>query len=64
MKHLVPIIRHVWSQDWWSLLRGTALAIVVLIAGIALLGLSGWFITAAGAAGLAGIARTHSAQVH
>ncbi|WP_425419418.1 thiol reductant ABC exporter subunit CydC [Oricola indica] len=55
MKHLVPIIRHVWSQDWWSLLRGTALAIVVLIAGIALLGLSGWFITAAGAAGLAGI---------
>jgi ATP-binding cassette subfamily C protein CydC len=55
MKHLVPIIRHVWSQDWWSLLRGTALAIVVLVAGIALLGLSGWFITAAGAAGLAGI---------
>lgn len=55
MKHLVPIIRHVWSQDWWSLLRGTALAVVVLIAGIALLGLSGWFITAAGAAGLAGI---------
>ena len=37
-----------------ALLRGGALSLAVLIAGIALLGLSGWFITAAAAAGLAG----------
>lgn len=55
MKSLIPIMRRIWSQEWWSLMRGTALAAVVLIAGIALLGLSGWFITAAGIAGLAGV---------
>lgn len=55
MRALLPIIRRIWSQEWWSLLRGTALSAVVLVAGIALLGLSGWFITAAGIAGLAGI---------
>jgi ATP-binding cassette subfamily C protein CydC len=38
-----------------ALVRGAALSLVVLIAGIALLGLSGWFITAAAAAGLAGM---------
>jgi ATP-binding cassette subfamily C protein CydC len=38
-----------------ALMRGAALSLVVLIAGIALLGLSGWFITAAAAAGLAGM---------
>lgn len=38
-----------------ALLRGAALSLVVLVAGIALLGLSGWFITAAAAAGLAGM---------
>ena len=55
MRALVPIIRRIWAREWWSLLRGTALSAVVLIAGIALLGLSGWFITAAGLAGLAGL---------
>ncbi|GAB4347641.1 MAG: amino acid ABC transporter ATP-binding/permease protein [Oricola sp.] len=55
MKSLIGIMRRIWPQEWWSLLRGTMLAAVVLIAGIALLGLSGWFITAAGIAGLAGI---------
>jgi len=55
MKALLLIIRSIWAREWWSLLRGTALAVVVLIAGIALLGLSGWFITAAGLAGLAGL---------
>ncbi|QKV17021.1 thiol reductant ABC exporter subunit CydC [Oricola thermophila] len=54
MKTLLPIIRRIWSHEWWALLRGTALAMLVLIAGIALLGLSGWFITAAGLAGVAG----------
>ncbi|GGH60575.1 ATP-binding cassette domain-containing protein [Frigidibacter albus] len=37
-----------------ALLRGAALSLVVLVMGVALLGLSGWFITAAAAAGLAG----------
>ncbi|WP_215905732.1 amino acid ABC transporter ATP-binding/permease protein [Thalassospira sp. TSL5-1] len=36
------------------MLRGAALSIVVLAMGAALLGLSGWFITAAAAAGLVG----------
>jgi len=54
MKALMPIVWRIWLKEWWSLTRGTALAAVVLIAGIALLGLSGWFITAAGMAGLAG----------
>ncbi|MBR9764180.1 MAG: ATP-binding cassette domain-containing protein [Rhodobacteraceae bacterium] len=37
------------------LLRGAALSVLVLLMGAALLGLSGWFITATGLAGLAGI---------
>lgn len=37
-----------------ALLRGAVLSLVVLVMGVALLGLSGWFITAAAAAGLAG----------
>ena len=55
MKALFSIVRRIWAREWWSLLRGTVLSAVVLIAGIALLGLSGWFITAAGLAGLAGL---------
>lgn len=54
MRSLLPIIRRIWTHEWWSLLRGAALSVTVLIAGIALLGLSGWFIAAAGVAGLAG----------
>lgn len=38
----------------WAFVRGGALAALVLMMGVALLGLSGWFITAAAAAGLAG----------
>tara|TARA_Y100000815_G_scaffold232876_1_gene223752 strand:- start:294 stop:1967 length:1674 start_codon:yes stop_codon:yes gene_type:complete len=55
VKALFSIVRRIWAREWWSLLRGTVLSAVVLIAGIALLGLSGWFITAAGLAGLAGL---------
>ncbi|WP_193175064.1 thiol reductant ABC exporter subunit CydC [Oricola nitratireducens] len=51
---LLQIARRIWSLEWWSLLRGMALSATVLLAGIGLLGLSGWFITAAGVAGLAG----------
>ena len=39
----------------WSFVQGTVLAVVVLAAGAGLLGLSGWFITATGIAGLAGL---------
>lgn len=38
-----------------AMARGAALSVVVLLMGAALLGLSGWFITAAGLAGIAGI---------
>lgn len=38
-----------------AMLRGAGLGLVVLAMGVALLGLSGWFITAAAAAGLAGV---------
>nr|WP_226898560.1 ATP-binding cassette domain-containing protein [Mangrovicoccus algicola] len=37
------------------MLRGALLSVAVLLAGIMLLGLSGWFITATGLAGLAGV---------
>ncbi|SDI48997.1 amino acid ABC transporter ATP-binding/permease protein [Aliiruegeria lutimaris] len=54
MKPLIPILKLVWNADRAAFLRGIALAVVVLVMGVALLGLSGWFIMAAGAAGLAG----------
>ncbi|MCB1417427.1 MAG: ABC transporter ATP-binding protein, partial [Nitratireductor sp.] len=52
---MLAIMQRIWSREWWSLTRGTVLMAIVVLAGIALLGLSGWFITAAGMAGLAGI---------
>lgn len=42
------------KADPWAMARGAALSIVVLVMGAALLGLSGWFITATGLAGIAG----------
>jgi len=46
----------VFSTMWWSykwtLLCGLVLALITLVASVALLSLSGWFITAAGLAGL------------
>ncbi len=54
MKPLWTIFRLVWRADRWTMTRGIALAVVVLVMGVALLGLSGWFIVGAGAAGLAG----------
>lgn len=41
-----------WWRHKWTLLCGLALALVTLAASVALLSLSGWFITAAGFAGL------------
>lgn len=58
MKHLWAILRFMWHDQRSALLRGAALTAVVLAMGAALLGLSGWFITAAAAAGLAGVGAT------
>lgn len=53
MRALFRILRMIWAAAPGAMARGAALSVVVLVAGAALLGLSGWFITAAGAAGLA-----------
>lgn len=55
MRALLPIIRLLLTAAPWAMARGAALTVVVLLMGAALLGLSGWFITATGIAGLAGI---------
>ena len=54
MRALANIFLRVWGGQWRALALGILLSVVTLAAGIALLGLSGWFITAAGMAGLAG----------
>ncbi len=58
MRHLWLILGHMWRDQRSALMRGAALMAVVLAMGAALLGLSGWFITAAAAAGLAGAGTT------
>ncbi len=55
MKALLPIIRLMLSSASGTMVRGAILSVVALLMGIALLGLSGWFITATGIAGIAGI---------
>ena len=55
MKQLWQVLGILWSADPRAMRRGAALTVVVLIMGAALLGLSGWFITATGLAGVAGI---------
>lgn len=55
MKALSFVFLSTWSRRWQALLTGLLLAFSVLSAGTALLGLSGWFITASGGAGLAGL---------
>ena len=55
MRHLLSIAILLANADRWAMARGALLAITVLVMGAALLGLSGWFITATGLAGLAGI---------
>lgn len=54
MRALVTVIRLMLVDQAVPLLRGALLSLVVLFAGVALLGLSGWFVTAAAAAGLVG----------
>ncbi|MCB2010707.1 MAG: ATP-binding cassette domain-containing protein [Geminicoccaceae bacterium] len=55
MNSLIRIHRRIWREERKALRRGLALSVAVLVAGAALLGLSGWFITAAGMAGIAGL---------
>ena len=55
MTALWHIFRLILRDQRAPLLRGAALSLLVLAMGAALLGLSGWFITAAAAAGLAGL---------
>ncbi|MCY6383733.1 amino acid ABC transporter ATP-binding/permease protein [Hoeflea prorocentri] len=55
MKPVLRIVILLLNADRWAMARGAALSVVVLAMGAALLGLSGWFITATGLAGLAGI---------
>lgn len=54
MKALWTIFLIVLREQPVALWRGAALTLIVLLMGVALLGLSGWFITAAAIAGLAG----------
>lgn len=58
MKALLRVFRLILRAQRRPLAYGAALALVVLLMGAALLGLSGWFITAAAAAGLAGLGQT------
>jgi len=55
MRPLLRALRLLLGAAPWAMARGAALSVVVLLMGAALLGLSGWFITATGMAGLAGI---------
>ncbi len=55
MRPLFHALRLLLGAAPWATARGAALSVVVLLMGAALLGLSGWFITATGLAGLAGI---------
>jgi ATP-binding cassette subfamily C protein CydC len=54
MTALWAIFRLILRDQRTAMLRGIALSLIVLVMGVALLGLSGWFITTAAAAGLAG----------
>lgn len=55
MRPVLRIVGLLLGAAPWAMARGAALSVVVLLMGAALLGLSGWFITATGIAGLAGL---------
>ncbi|MFP1632132.1 amino acid ABC transporter ATP-binding/permease protein [Zhengella sp. ZM62] len=55
MSALVRLVLLLVRNERRALLRGLLLSATVLAMGVALLGLSGWFITAAAAAGMAGL---------
>jgi ATP-binding cassette subfamily C protein CydC len=51
MKSLIPFIK-LFKHQWFMMLTGLFLSVLTIIAGIALLSLSGWFLSAAAVAGL------------
>lgn len=51
MKVLIPFIR-LFSRQWLMMSVGLLLTIITLMAGIGLLSLSGWFLSATAVAGL------------
>ncbi|MBF9034367.1 ATP-binding cassette domain-containing protein [Rhodobacterales bacterium HKCCE2091] len=55
MRAVLRVLGLLLRADPWAMARGAAMAVAVLAMGAALLGLSGWFITATGLGGLAGI---------
>jgi ATP-binding cassette subfamily C protein CydC len=54
MKPMRAVLDLFWRSDRGTLLAGVALNVATLLAGVALLGLSGWFIAASALAGIAG----------
>ena len=55
MKAVWRVLGLIVQKQRWLFALGALLSVVVLLSGIALLGVSGWFITAAAAAGIAGV---------
>ncbi|WP_300582985.1 ATP-binding cassette domain-containing protein [Marivita sp.] len=55
MRSLFQIIRLLLAGERRAFVQGMALSVTVLVMGVALLALSGWFITAAAAAGMIGL---------
>jgi len=55
MRPMRTVLALFWRSDRGWLLAGIALNVATLLAGVALLGLSGWFITACALAGAAGV---------
>lgn len=55
MRRLLRIFVRIWQPHAGKLALGSLLSVLVVVAGTALLALSGWFITATGIAGLAGL---------
>ncbi|MGF1658807.1 MAG: amino acid ABC transporter ATP-binding/permease protein [Rubrimonas sp.] len=58
MRDLATILRLFWRAHRPAFLYGLALTLATMVAGAALLGLSGWFIVASGVAGAAGAGLT------
>ncbi|OOY08370.1 ATP-binding cassette domain-containing protein [Thioclava sp. F36-7] len=55
MKTLLTLTARLIADQKWAFSRGLALSFLVLAMGAALLGLSGWFITASALAGITGL---------
>lgn len=51
MKSLIPFIK-LFKDQWFMMLMGLAFCVLTLLSGIALLSLSGWFLSGAAVAGL------------